>query len=229
MNLHTVTVASTAAPAEGLTLLELTAGDWSGSHERPGQYLMFQAPFDDKPRPIAIASAPGRDPVALLLKAERDRQDALRALSPGDTVSCSSPAGPGFPVDQLGDELPGEALILVATGTALAPIKTCLDVLIAKGRLPPATSLYVGARREADLAFPEELSRYRQAGVTVETIFSQPEANTNAGHVQALLTQPPSSPRTSVVFSCGQPQMMQEVEDIMAGFDVPRPHMFRNF
>jgi NAD(P)H-flavin reductase len=67
MDLHQVKVEGAEAHGEGLTLLKLALGGWSQRHERPGQYLMFQAPFDDKARPIAIASAPGRDPLELLI------------------------------------------------------------------------------------------------------------------------------------------------------------------
>jgi NAD(P)H-flavin reductase len=228
MDLHEVKVESAQAHGEGLTLLTLATGEWSQSHERPGQYLMFQAPSDDKARPMAIASAPGVSPLVLLFKAEGEREAALRALGPGDTVSCTAPAGPGYPVDKLGGELPGGALLLVATGTALAPIKACLDVLLDKGALPAATTLCVGARRKRELAFQSDLDRYREAGVDVNVIYSQPESG-EGGHVQALLQDAPASPADTVVFSCGQPAMMDEVEAACEGHGVPRAQMFRNF
>jgi NAD(P)H-flavin reductase len=229
MDLHQVKVEGAEAHGEGLTLLKLALGGWSQRHERPGQYLMFQAPFDDKARPIAIASAPGRDPLELLIKAEGDREASLRALSAGDTVSCSSPAGPGYPVDKLGGELPGGALLLVASGTALAPIKTCLDVLLETGALPASTSLLVGARRKVELAFQDDLERYRAAGVTVKTTYSQPDPGEAKGYVQTLLAEAPAAPADTVVFSCGQPAMMEEVEAALEGHGVPRAQMFRNF
>lgn len=229
MDLHEVKVAGTEAHGEGLTLLKLEPGEWSSSHERPGQYLMFQAPFDDKPRPIAIGSAPGEGAIVLLLKADGDRETSLRGLAEGAIVSCSSPAGPGYPVDKLGKDLPGGALLLVATGTALAPIKTCLDVLLANKALPASTSLFVGARRKVELAFQADLDRYRAAGVDVKTTYSKPGPGEAAGRVQTLLERAPAAPADTVVFSCGQPAMMDEVEAALEAHGVPREQMFRNF
>lgn len=229
MELHEVKVAAAEAHGEGLTLLKLATGAWSKSHERPGQYLMFQGAFDDKPRPMALGSAPGVDPVVLLFKAEGEREAALRALQPGDTVSCSAPAGPGFPVDRLGKDLPGDALLLVATGTALAPIKTVLDVLLAADALPASTSLFVGARRQVELAFQADLDRYAAAGVRVVMTFTQPPPGETAARVQSLLEVAPADPASTVVFSCGQPEMMDEVESSLEAHQVPRAQMFRNF
>lgn len=190
---------------------------------------MFQGPTDEKPKPLALASAPGRDPLELLVKAVDADADALLALRAGETVRCTSPGGPGYPVGRAEG-----GLLLLATGSALAPIRAALQVALERDPPPSPIRLIVGARDERSLAFRPDIERWQKQGVVVDVIYSQPDGATENGdaspiRVQTLLEGPLEGAEGLLVFVCGQPTMMDESEALLIAGGVAKERIFRNF
>ena len=222
-DLQDVSIVRTSPPAAGHVLLELAPGPLAGAHERAGQYLMFQGPGDEKPRPMALATAPGRDPCQILVRADGDWADALLALKEGDTVQCSPPAGPGFPVA----DAAGAPLLLVATGSALGPIRAALQAALELRERPSSIRLLYGVRHEDEACFPEEREAWTADGVEVQLVVSQPRGDVeHRGHVQAFVGDVPAD---TLAFVTGQPAMMDEVGELLVAAGVPRERVKRNF
>src|SRR5687768_11166838 len=94
--LHALPVVDCKLAATRQVLLRIDAkGAVAAAHTTPGQYLKATLPFDEVPRPYAIASAPGQDIVELLLKVPEERTAPLLALGPEDKVTVGRPQGKG--------------------------------------------------------------------------------------------------------------------------------------
>lgn len=220
-----VSVVAASRPAAGHVLLALDPAPLAPAHERAGQYLMFQGPGDEKPRPLALASAPGRSPLELLIRAEGERAEALLALSAGDRVQASAPAGPGFPV---GDAA-GRPLWLYASGSALGPIRAALQAALELPDPPRAIRLVYGVRHEDQTCFPDELAAWAARGVEVVVCVSQPRGpDARRGRVSQHLGDLTDAAE-ALVFVCGQPAMMDEVTQRLTEAGVSPGRVKRNF
>ena len=109
---------------------------------RPGQYLKILT-GDGRTRSFSMASVPSAGVVDLHVRripGGTFTDGALQQLRPGDALQVELPHGAFF--YRAKDYRP---LLMVATGTGLAPIKSILEALMDDGDCPPV-SLYWGAR-----------------------------------------------------------------------------------
>jgi ferredoxin--NADP+ reductase len=110
-------------------------------------------------------------------------------LKPGDEILVTGPAGKTF---LLPDD-PGTNLILVATGTGIAPFRAFLRRIYDElPRWTGAVHLYFGVRTEAECLYREELESYRgRPGYRCVFAFSREQKAPDGGrmYVQHRMTE----------------------------------------
>ena len=149
----------------------------------------------------------------------------LFALQHGSRVFLGRKASGVFTLDRVA---PGKAVILVATGTGLAPYISMLRTLLVNETQRRFVVLH-GARYSWDLGYRgelESLARLRPNFTYIPSI-TRPEEDPNfrgcTGRVQALLEEGvvqgqagvPLDPAQADVFLCGHPDMVKTVKALL--------------
>lgn len=198
-----------------VTWLRLALPDGLGQDFRPGQYLNVVL-GDGSRRSFSMATVPGTGIVELHIKqveGGRFTQALLPTLTVGDTLEVELPLG-RFRL-HAEDYRP---LVMVATGTGLAPIKAMLESLMDDSDCPPV-SLYWGVRSQADLYWHEEILRWgaRLYEFNYVPVLSQPDATWAGarGYVQDAVCRDFADLSEHALYLCGAPAM---VGDALARF-----------
>lgn len=204
------------------------------SYRVPGQYLEVHHPQHGRGY-FALAAAPA-DPepgahdgvLELLVRRGSALPNALAELPTGATeLRASAVLGAGFPA-----ELMTRDLLLVATGSGIAPLRAVLQQRARGGDLH-RVALYFGERSEADLAYRPELERLAQSGLQLELVLSRPPASWQGptGRVQTrLLASPPSwLGSQTVAFLCGQPTMIADTAAMLTTAGLPSSQIRVNY
>ena len=150
----------------------------------------------------------------------------LFALGYGSRLFLGPKASGLFTLDRVA---PGKAIVLVATGTGLAPYMSMLRTLLIEDTQRPFVVLH-GARYSWDLGYRAELetlARFRPNFTYIPTI-TRPEEDAHfhgpVGRIQTLLEAGLVEQRSGVqldaavadVFLCGNPEMIQIVKELLA-------------
>ena len=139
----------------GVTRLVLAFEDGAPFVFRPGQYLNVLL-GEAGSRSFSLASRPGDAEVELQIR-EIDggyfTQTQLPALCAGDTLEVEAPLGAfGYHAEDY------RPIVMVATGTGVAPLASMLATMLEAGDAPPV-ELYWGARTQGDLYLHEHFEQ----------------------------------------------------------------------
>jgi ferredoxin-NADP reductase len=189
------------------------------AHALPGQYVLWQRKGAPRAYPMALANAPG-DPFELLVKDELERFPAV-----GDTVRVSAPAGRGFPIDSLA----GQKLLLVGTGSGVAPLMAVVRALARDRRGVARAMLLYGAKSAAHLAYVDERARLQALGIEMHVALSGADVVEGAHRGRVTAHIPPWVDAQTTVFVCGQRPMMDTVTDAVVAQGVLPERVHRNF
>lgn len=146
---------------------------------------------------------------------------ALHTLGPGDPVAVTVEAAGHFTLAHVPD---APALWLVATGTGLAPYIAMLRTDEPWARFGRVVVVH-GVRTHADLAYREELRQLSATrGLRYLPVVSRepPRDGALSGRIPAniaaleALAGAPLTPETSQVLLCGNPEMVAEMEKLLA-------------
>lgn len=211
----------------GDRLVRLTlspAAEVVSSFTIPGQYQRLRVAGHEST--FAIASRPGEARFEYLIRPHGAAATRLVSLSPGAPLEASRAEGHGFPLGRAA----GHPLILIATGSGFAPIKSVLDHLILHRTTVGPVRALIGLRSEAERPPPSDLERWADAQLDVQFTLSQaPEAFTGRrGRVQQHLEALPVADEP-FVFLCGQKHMVADVTHALAQRGVPKHHIALNF
>ncbi len=180
---------------EGQTRLVLEdTGGYLASHVQPGQYCMLGM-AKGPASPFALMSTPNEASLSFLIRDQGEPGQSLAAAQPGDEVEVGSPQGPGFDLAACA----GRDVVLVATGTGIAPIRAALTSMLQDRGTYGAISLYYGLRNRSHSAVEEELPAWIEAGISVRLHFS----DTCEGYVQDRVTAELADPSTRAYVVAG--------------------------
>lgn len=183
---------------------------------KPGQFFMLKVP-GAKPlnRSYSVASPPSKDGFKLCVKLVPDGlgSEYLRKLKIGDHAEFMAPAG-HFTLQDSNKEV-----IMVATGTGLAPFMSMLPVMFALGDKQPIT-LYFGCRQESDLFYLEQVYNWEEENENFTAVIcaSRPSKEWDGGfvgRVTAALENHPIDTDDTKVYICGNGNMVKEVRAMM--------------
>ena len=150
----------------------------------------------------------------------------LFALPYGGRLFLGPKASGMFTLDRIP---PGRAVLMIATGTGLAPYMSMLRTLLVSETQRPVVVLH-GARYSWDLGYRgelESLARIRPNFIYIPSITrpdEDPHFRGHTGRIQTLLEKGivdllggvPLDPAQADVFLCGNPDMIQTVKEILA-------------
>lgn len=201
--------------------------DFGGPHFefKAGQFFMLKVEDGQTPpvnRSYSIASPPAMtDYFSLCVKLLPGGRGSeyLRGLKVGDSAQFMAPLGHFYWKSE------GKAVVMVATGTGLAPFMSMLPTALEAGYTAPI-HLYFGVRHEDDLFYIDELRAWEadypnfKAFITL----SQPHEGWTGlqgrvtDHVEALALDPENTD----VYICGNGAMVKEVKQLMDAKGLPK-------
>ena len=200
---------------------------------KAGQFVMLHAPIDpEKPirRPYSIASPPTETSnVDLMVKLVDGGPvtNWMWELKEQDKANLDGPYGAFV----LPKELPRE-LILISTGTGLAPFRSMTLMLLEQKADVKITMLF-GVRYEDEIPYSEEFDALAkqhpnfQFIPTISRPRNQPKPWTGeVGYVQTKLEQYAPAKPDKLIYICGLSPMIKAVEEtaLKLGFDKKQIH-----
>jgi NAD(P)H-flavin reductase/ferredoxin len=197
-----------SCPAPDVAVIQLRFPAGVRARFRAGQYLTVALPDGDT-RNYSMANPPHQNDGALLhvrrVPGGRFSGAILDDLVKGDTLQVELPFGE-FVLDHDSDR----PVVLVATGTGFAPVKSIVEDQIKRGGTRPL-HLYWGARRAEELYQAELPARWaaRYDWFSFTPVLSRPggEWAGRTGRVhRAVLADHPNL-RGHEVYACGNPDM----------------------
>jgi NAD(P)H-flavin reductase len=152
-----------------------------------GQFNMLYV-FGVGEVPISISGDPtDADRLVHTTRAVGAVTGAMHNLRAGDALGVRGPFGQGWPVKTT----VGQALVIVAGGIGLAPLRPVIYEVLARRRDYGSVAVLYGARTPADLLYRSELDRWRERfDLDVRLTVDQPSADWqgHVGTVTALIS-----------------------------------------
>ena len=213
---------------------------FAAKHAIPGQYVRARLP-GEKEAFLAIASAPGSAELELLLqksapgdppkhavseRSESNRTvDKLAALSLGDSLEISAPAGKGYPIEAER----GRDVLLFAGGSGISAIRSLAEWIAAHRADFGRVVLLFGARTPEDLAYRSMFERWGGHRIEVVPVLSRAAGGWTGrtGYVPAALPDCAIDPKNASAFVTGGKAFDAGITEALGVLGITR--IFRNF
>jgi ferredoxin/flavodoxin---NADP+ reductase len=214
------------------TLFSFTATRNSGFRFLNGQFAMIGLEVDGRPlmRAYSMASANHEEQLEFfsIKVADGPLTSRLQRIQEGDTILVGRKATGTLIADNL---IPGKRLLLLSTGTGLAPFASLIKDPEVYDRYETIVLVH-GCRQVSELAYGEELvARLRDdelfGPLLSEKLLYYPtvtrEPFRNRGRITDLITseqlfadigQPPLDIETDRIMMCGSPGMLEELRQM---------------
>jgi ferredoxin--NADP+ reductase len=199
----------------------------------PGQFLHLALTHEEKRinRPYSVAS-PFGDVIEFFIVQVEDGEltPKLWKLEPGSKIEVSEKAAGRFTLEKTPD---AECLWLVGTGTGLAPYIAMLRTDGPWERFKKIVLVH-GVRYAADLAYTEEMKQLTESRAGqfsfVQALTREESEGTLHGRIPALVESGELekaagcelTATTSSILLCGNPAMLDTMEEVLAKRDMKR-------
>jgi CDP-4-dehydro-6-deoxyglucose reductase len=210
----------------GVSHLILDVPDLDRLAYRPGQYMDVIMP-DGSTRSFSMASAPKGTLVDFhvrMIAGGTFTEGKLPYLRAGETLDVELPHG-SFHL-RAKDDRP---LIMVATGTGLAPIKAILEALMEDPGCPPV-SLYWGARKASDLYLHDQIPQWgaRLYDFQYVPVLSRPDTpwEGRRGYVQDAVVSDFDDLSEHAIYLCGSPAMIFDAKQAFIARGASIDHIY---
>jgi CDP-4-dehydro-6-deoxyglucose reductase len=188
---------------------------------KAGQFVSFEVPSSGRvpvvTRPYSIASPPDiSDRITLLfnLVVGGPGSTYLFGLREGDKTQFKGPAGSFYLRED------GRDLLLVATGTGIAPLRSMLLAGLDRDS-SRRVDLIWGLRSQRDLYYQEEMSKLSRSHsrFSAVTTLSRPEPGWagSVGRVTTVVEQQIATVKNLSAYLCGNGGMIEDVTAILNG------------
>jgi CDP-4-dehydro-6-deoxyglucose reductase len=220
------TVEEVRAMGSDVTRLRLRLPEHLDLVYQPGQYMNVQL-GDGRHRSFSMASKPGGNSVDFHVRRIPGgyfTDQHLHTLCDGSSLEVELPLGNfRFHAEDY------RPLVMVATGTGLAPIKSMLESLMGDDDCPPV-SLYWGMRTEADLYLHDEILRWAEHLYEFQYVPVLSRAASSwtgrRGYVQdAVLVDLPDLSEHAI-YLCGSPTMIADAKAAFTGCGASIDHIY---
>lgn len=231
-----LTVAKIEDAAEGLKAITIEPpASAPEGYTIPGQYLQIREPGAEKAGIFAIASAPDAVPFEFLIK-EAPPSDWspgtgwLTGASAGLAIEMSQVMGPGFKIAECLEEV--DRVLLFAVGSGISPIRSAIESGVLAGK---DVQLFYGSKTPAMMSYVDKFDAWKEAGVDVTPVISQPEGTdwTGAtGYVQDVAKAAGAAtkdPAKTAVLLCGMKGMAEGVKELCAEAGIDESRVLANF
>jgi Na+-transporting NADH:ubiquinone oxidoreductase subunit F len=201
---------------------------------KPGQYIQLEVPkfkLSKEPeyRAFSIASSP-HDPLIIELFVGRVNKGIVSSyihdyLKEGEEVKVRGPFGDFFYRDSNRD------IVMIATGTGLAPIMSILRFFQSE-HIGRKTTLFFGTRRKEDLYCMDELrdlEKHLDNFAFIPTLSREPEDSSwegERGRVTDLIDNTMAENSNIDVYICGNADMVESCRDMLKEKGVPEDQIY---
>lgn len=206
--------------------LQLVLPDDMTADYRPGQYLRIHLD-DGSTRSFSMASVPDSNRVDLHVRripGGRFTDQLIAQLKCDDTLEVELPLGNFFYRSQ--DYRP---LLMVVTGTGLAPVKSILESLMADPDCPPV-SLYWGGRQPTDLYLHQQIASWGERLYEFQYIPVLSRAGHDwtgrRGYVQQAVAEDFPDLSEHAIYLCGSPDMIRDAKQLFLDMGASAAHMY---
>lgn len=193
---------------------------------QPGQYMKILLD-DGSHRSFSMASAPGGNAIDFHVRqiaGGRFTTGQLPRLRPGDKLEVEVPLG-NFSLRKE-DYRP---LLMVATGTGLAPIKSMLESLMDDPDCPPV-SLYWGMRSAADLYLHDDIASWgeRLYDFQYVPVLSRADESWQGrrGYVHDAVAADIGDLSEHAIYLCGSPNMIRDAKQTFMVLGAQAPFLY---
>lgn len=197
---------------------------------KAGQFVSIEVPArhaDEKMvmRQYSISSIPDDTNFELCIKqipGGRATDGYFPTLTKGDVVSFVGPAG------RFTQQPAMRPIVFIATGTGVAPFKSMLEEMWAKGDKTPVTLLF-GVRHEKDVLYQEYFEeKMNSEHFLFIPCISRPEGNWEGytGRVTQYLESTFDYTELCDFYICGNGSVIEEVKNLLLAKNVLKEHIF---
>jgi NAD(P)H-flavin reductase len=189
----------------------------------PGNFVLISV-FGHGEAPFAIASSPfHRDSIEISVKRMGKVTQALHELPLKAFVGVRGPYGNHF----LRDPLDNKALIFIAGGIGLAPLRPLISSVLEERHRYRDITLIVGAQTPIDIPYRQEIARWQTINQihlveTVDPGGETPDWQGQIGLVPTVMSHIDLSFKDAVAFICGPPIMIRLSADVLVKQDWAR-------
>ncbi len=217
-----------ARPAPGVSILTFRFSIGLRAKFKAGQYLQILLSDGDR-RNFSIANAPqGNDGVELHIRhipGGRFSEQVLSNVKMGDKFDMELPYGDFFVRQDSRTKI-----ILLATGTGFAPIKSIVEDALKRGE-ERQMRLYWGARRREDLYLLDLPQKWvdQASWFSFIPVLSEPDGEWQGrtGHVHQAAMADYSDLSDIQVYACGSPLMIAAAQDGFIRYrGLPKQHFY---
>jgi NAD(P)H-flavin reductase len=189
----------------------------------PGQFGMLYA-FGVGEVPISISGTiDGK--LVHTVRAVGAVSSAICRCEPGDHLGARGPYGNRWPLA----EAEGGDVVVVAGGIGLAPLRPAIEHVVARRERYGSVAVLYGARSPADILYPDDIERWRGAGLQVEVTVdgAPPGWDGRVGLVTTLIPAAGFDGEQATAMVCGPEVMMRFVASALRehGVDAQRIHV----
>ena len=205
---QTATVKRITEESSGLLAAILEVSDEvSAAYSKPGQYIVLHPEASEKPVFMALASAPGKAELELLIG--QPAAEKLQ-LSEGMTLRIDPPAGNGYPVDLAR----GKNVLLFAVGSGMSAIRSLIEYIRANRDEFLNVDVFLGAHTDESHPYRQHDADWSSDKISIHRTTSRP-------WVQDVFRNSSVSTDNAVAFVCGMKEMVSGVTDALteAGMD----------
>jgi Na+-transporting NADH:ubiquinone oxidoreductase subunit F len=216
----------------GLRLKILTPEE--GITFKPGQYVQLEVPRykltsgpEYRAYSICSSAADHHDLELVITRAEGGAVSTFvhEYLKPGDELKASGPYGDFYLRESSRD------ILLIGTGSGMAPIKSILDQ-IEREKIPRKTTFFFGARAREDLFYYDLLKDLEKKipDLTFIPTLSRPAGEDRwegeKGRVTDLIEKHIPENADTDVYICGAPPMVESCVEILTRKGIPEENIF---
>jgi CDP-4-dehydro-6-deoxyglucose reductase/3-phenylpropionate/trans-cinnamate dioxygenase ferredoxin reductase subunit len=223
----TTTIYRLARPARDVTILTLRFPIGLRAPFKAGQYLQVIMDDGDRRNFSMANAARDNDGAELHIRHVPGGKFSIAALS---KLSAGDPLNIELPYGDFHLRATDRPVILLASGTGFAPIKSIIETSIRAGHRRPM-HLYWGARSREDIYLPELPARWaeRLPWFSFTSVLSEPPSSWRGrtGLVHDAVRADHDDLSRTDVYACGNPLMVQAAQtDFTASHGLPDAQFF---
>jgi CDP-4-dehydro-6-deoxyglucose reductase, E3 len=212
--------------AADIVQLQLVLPDLERLEYRPGQHVNVFLD-DGTHRSFSMASPPQGNAIELHIRriaGGRFTEGMLARIQPGDMLDVEVPLGTFHYHPE--DERP---ILLVATGTGIAPIRSIAQALM-DDRDGPPVALYWGMRTASELYLHEQIPAWGEKLFEFAYVPVLSRADTTwkgrTGHVQQAVAEDVPDFSEYAIYLCGSPNMIHEAKALFLARGAEPAHLY---
>lgn len=217
--------------AEILSIRKHTSTEWSvlintDIKGAPGQFAMLSLPSIGEV-PISISGFHD-DALEFTIRSAGKVTSCICQISPGDFIDIRGPYGKGFPLNEFADE----HLLIIAGGTAIAPVKPLIEYYLAANENQVKTlDIIVGFKSPKHVLFRDELNSWKKKCDVRVTVDADEDYawEGSTGFVVEYIKDIKGLAENTKVIIIGPPLMMKNSVRELMQYEVQEENIYLSF